>query len=78
MPNKKPAKKSVMKPRAPRCARKHPALTKNRHVNEHLTFCALHKKAACDKALSKAQREAHKEAARLHFKQAAHHFRTFR
>ena len=66
------------KPVAHKCKRKHPCLTKNRHVNEHLTFCALHKKAARNAALSKAERQAHKEAAKLHFTQAAHHFRTFR
>lgn len=65
------------KPVRPRCARKHPKLTNNRHVNEHLSFCALHKKAACDSKLSKDERQAHKEAARLHFKQAAHHLRAF-
>lgn len=69
-----------MKPRAvaPRCTRKHPRLTKNRHVNEHLSFCALHAKAARNSRMSAAAKKAHEEAFRAHLIQAARHFRTLR
>lgn len=65
-------------PVAPACSRKHPPLTKNRHINEHLTFCALHAKAARDPAASRADRANHKEAAALHMSQALRHYRTLK
>ena len=71
-------RKKPLRPVAPRCARKHPRLTKNRHVNEHLTFCAMHANAAKNTHATRAARKAHQEAAQLHMLQAAHHFRTLR
>lgn len=65
-------------PIAPTCARKHPRLTGNRHVNEHITFCALHTKAAAAKRVSPANRAAHQQAAQLHMTQALHHYRELR
>lgn len=67
-----------VRPLAPRCSRTHPRLTKNRHVNEHLTFCALHSKAANSRRATNAARKAHQEAAQLHLLQAASHFRALR
>lgn len=65
-------------PVAPPSSRKHPRLTKNRHVNEHLTYCALHAKAALDPKASRAERANHKEAANLHMEQALRHYRTLK
>lgn len=62
----------------PTRSRRHPRLTHNRHVNEHLTFCAMHKQAARDRSKTSAVRASHREAAALHLLQAAHHFRTLR
>lgn len=61
-----------------RTARKHPRLTRNRHVNEHLTFCAMHTKAAQKRTCSARAREKHREAALIHMLQAAHHYRAMR
>lgn len=74
----KPRRGSVLAPVAPQCMRKHPRLTHNRHVNEHLSFCALHAKGASDATLSKQERADHKEAARLHMTQALRHYRTLK
>lgn len=72
MPPRKP------RPLRPNQASRHPRLTKNRHVNEHLSFCALHALNAKKRKMSLAARTAHKEAAALHMLQAARHFRTMR
>ena len=65
-------------PLRPTRAQRHPRLTKNRHVNEHLSFCALHALNAKKRKMSPAARAAHREAAALHMLQAARHFRTRR
>lgn len=57
--------------------KKHPKLTRNRNVNEHLTFCAMHTRAANDTRLSNAKRRAHKDAAAMHMSHALHHYRIF-
>ena len=65
-----------MKPLAPKCARKHPRLTNNRHVNEHISFCALHARAAADPRTPREVKKAHTQAVNLHLEQALHHLRT--
>lgn len=63
-------------PLAPSCAAKHPALHKNRHVNEHITFCALHTQQARNPRLCKAKRLEHKRAANMHMAEALDHMRV--
>lgn len=65
------------KPHRPTGACKHPKLHHNRHVNEHMTYCALHTKAARDRQKSAAQKKAHEAAAALHMAQALHHMRSY-
>lgn len=76
MPVSKTRAPAAPVPIAPRCTRKHPRLTKNRHVDEHMTFCALHAKAASNAKSSPKERANHREAARLHMAQALQHYRT--
>ena len=72
-----PAPRTASRPVHPRsCKRKHPCLTRNRHVNECLTFCAMHTKAANDRKLPAARRAMHRKAARLHYLEAARHYKT--
>ena len=58
-------------------AQKHPALHANRHVNEHITFCALHTRRARDPSLCAAARTQHRQAAKAHLAQALHHLRAY-
>lgn len=73
-----PQRKRKPCPVRPAKAQRHPRLTKNRHVNEHLSFCAMHALNAKKRKVSAATRAAHREAAALHMLQAARHFRTRR
>lgn len=74
---KKPRSRSpALRAYAPKCSRNHPRLTNNRHLNEHLTFCALHERAASDSKATRAQKAAHRRAFEVHASQALKHMRV--
>lgn len=73
----RPRQRSTPKPHRPAGACRHPKLHHNRHVNEHMTYCAMHTKAARDRQTSAAQKKAHEAAAAMHMAQALHHMRSY-
>ena len=64
-------------PVRPRGARNHPNLHRNPHVNEHLTYCAMHFNRSNDARAGRGAREAHRRAAAAHLAETLHHMRQF-